>query len=182
MRTAALLLWLVGCGPGAAGREGAEGATGPAGPPGPPGASAGGYRWHDATGAAVTAGASLVIFDEAGHMWPIDPESAGIGPVAGTFWRYGFSGADCSGTEYAGDLGPPRIVMSGALNDEPERFYVRPDNGALQLVTVASARNAPDDDCYEVDAEVEALPVAELLEVTPPAMSWSGPLHPEPVE
>jgi hypothetical protein len=180
-----MLVVLAACGPGAAGRDGGEGATGaagPAGPPGPPGPAGGGYRWHDATGAQVTVGPELVIFDANGHLWPLNPETGEVGDILATFWRYGYDGPDCTGTEYAGDLSPPRLVMTGWRNEEPDRLYVRPDDGAMQLVSLVSARNRPDDDCFNSEAEVLAMPASLLVEVTPPATPWTGPLHPEPVE
>lgn len=186
MRAWIPLLLLVAC-QGAEGPRGWPGETGPTGPTGltgptgPIGPSATGYRWHDATGAQVTLGAALVVVDEAGHFWPIDPETAEVS-VTATFERTVYAEPDCAGAEYALDVALPRFVMVNEENENAERrYYVRPDDVALEEVFLASVQLGTGQ-CTDLNEQRLGVPFDALLEVQPPPAPWTAPLHPEPVQ
>lgn len=179
-----VLLGLVGCAgqgeDGKKGRDGEAGLTGPTGPTGPAGPAGGGFRWHDATGAPVTAGGELAIFDEQGNLWPLNPETGEVA-VEAFFRRFLYTERDCTGTEYASGPALPRLVMIGIDGESAGKFYVRSDAARLESVEIRG--EAYTGSCVAVGAETtDAVPFADLVEVIPPDTPWTGPLHPELVE
>lgn len=169
--------------PGEQGPQGPQGLTGPAGPMGPQGPAGGGYRWHAADGQQVTLGPELVLFDANGHLWPLDVETGGIDleeiPSLG---RYFYATSDCTGTEYALFVSAPRVVMGEEVFGVPYRFFVRSDTSVLEGLSVQSQGNFDGDCSASGGGLVAAVPMTELVEVTPPEIPWTGPLHPEVIQ
>jgi len=184
-----MVVALVGCGSsGSNGQDGGAGAVGPQGPAGAdgaPGAPGGGYRWVDATGEAVTVGPDLVFVDEAGMFWGVDPETAEL-TVAEEETAPLFDTDNCSGGGWVmlyrssgvSERVPPRFVVgidgdtfARADTQRLGRFFLgwrRDDEGAC----VPNPYGTGDSDGFAVD---------DMIEVERPSVSWTGPLHPEPI-
>lgn len=176
MNRCALLAMLVGCGDAADGGKGAGGDAGPQGPPGEPGVGAL-YRWHDADGEQVTEGSDLLHFDDDGNVWAWDIETAKTGAVVHPQRFY--EGDDCDGAMLVTPV-TPRFVLSGALWDDPNAFYVRADEVRLEEECAGSLLQggycSPDPVC----APLLRFEDLQLLD-RPSDSGFTAPLHPEPL-
>jgi len=176
---------------GTQGPQGLQGPAGPQGVEGPRGPAGRGLVYRDALGVLVgPADSSLSSFgpvnhiDAAGRMWPIIAETGQFHVASLYEQSLGFTVAGCTGTAYIFGSPPyliePRTVFR-AVGDPQTTFRVRPDDLASTLVTIASARNAPEGTCQNYGSPFQALaiPAESTLPaqpITPPA-NFTGPLH-----
>lgn len=113
---------------GPQGDAGPQGEAGPTGPEGAPGADGSGVAWFDSTGAQVTHGSDLVVFDSNGVAWPISAATGKARVIPYIMVIY--SDDTCSA--------PTHYLMSGAL--EVGRFYL-PAPGFVAAKSDATAAN-----------------------------------------
>lgn len=167
---------------GPRGPEGPEGAAGVAGATGPEGA-AGGYAWFDAQGAQVTAGSTLTYWDDDGHAWAVDAETAEL-YAAGVVEDVYYDEELCTGDARVSAL-LPRFVYEAAdpaLADAlPGGFMVRPDTLVSEEFCWTSLQYSGG--CVvTASGECPAAVLADdLLVVQMPTTTWTPPLHPEPL-
>lgn len=184
MRAIAVLL-LVGC-TGATGPAGPQGALGEPGERGPAGAqgergeagpqgvgAARGLRWVDASGALV--GDQLIYVDDAGVLWPIDPETARVKMIdLQLLSNRLFTSSDCSGSAYV-PAPPPRQAFN--MIDDPT-LRVRRDT--VQRVDIQAGSGSSGGNCNAISGTRSGLvSFADMDVVQLPALSFVPPLHRE---
>jgi hypothetical protein len=168
---------------GPQGAPGPQGERGPAGERGEPGAkgdrgeagagAARGLQWVDATGALV--GDQLTYVDDAGVLWPIDPETARVRAVdLHLLSNRLYTSSDCSGVAYV--VAPaPRQVFD--MLDDPT-LSVRRD--AVVRVDIDAGSASSSSGCVQVSgARSGVVAFADCDVVQLPSLSFVPPLHRE---
>lgn len=162
MRWLVLVLGAVGCSSGGEGADSAAQA---------PVCEA---QWADAEGqpvpGAVQLPEGLGFIDGAGNVWRLDATGAGepLYPWTGLEILYADEG--CTEAYYRAAL-PARYVA-----ERDGQTFALPDGA--EPVQLENAHTIGEPGCYLVGS-VQAVPVADLVSVSTPAVPWTTPLHPE---
>jgi hypothetical protein len=153
------------------------------------------YRWYDVNGMRVTDGSALVVADASGYFWGIDGET-GTPREYAEIYEVFYAEDDCQGDGAIKEAGyyAPRFVLSFLDFDVEDavdlgHYWVRPDDvgastaefcyASILRGTCVPAYLSPSD-C--LGGDTPWFPAQPLLEVQIPPITFSGPLHPVPVE
>lgn len=203
-----LVLLVVGCastpGPqgeaGPRGERGPPGEPGPSGEPGPPGPAGtgggGSFAWFDSDGTQITSGPEPMIWED-GLAWYVNPETGEVDACV-VLSQADYESADCSGPwspvmSSADDgLGnrctsttrePPLVTPVGftvTFGDYGGSWVRGPGAGERRRYQRGSFFTG--DSCQDYQSRfVDEWTFAELLPATPPAVTWTPPLHPAPL-
>ena len=130
-------------------------------------------RWVDSTGQLV--GDQLTYVDDAGVLWPIDPESARVKTVDLQLLTSRFyASSDCTGVGYV----IPPLPRQPFISDAPT-IRVRRDTTMPADVQVGSAVSVGGVTCTPVTGTPSVVSFAEMDVVQLPALSFTPPLHRE---